>query len=179
MRFTGERFIPWGMGERAWMAQDHLARYGWAARFAANRRVVDLGCGTGYGSYILSMVARFVLGLDVCAETVSHAERTFANRVCQFWQANIERDHIPPAELYVCFECLEHLERPGELVARLGAPLLYSLPIGNTSRYHKHAYAPAGAEAFGGTIWYQTAEGDIVPKEHAWFSPAIVIGFKE
>ena len=42
--FTGERYVPGVAGE---IAYEHWHRYAFARRFAAGRRVLDVGCGTG------------------------------------------------------------------------------------------------------------------------------------
>ena len=47
LEFTGERVIP-GLVDPD-LFNEHLARYRFAARFAPARRVLDAGCGTGYG----------------------------------------------------------------------------------------------------------------------------------
>jgi SAM-dependent methyltransferase len=44
-----ERFAPATMREEL-LAAEHLARYEWAAALAGGWRVLDAGCGTGYGA---------------------------------------------------------------------------------------------------------------------------------
>ena len=46
--FTGERVIPGQVNEDLWA--EHIARYAFASRFAAHSRVLDAGCGAGYGA---------------------------------------------------------------------------------------------------------------------------------
>lgn len=50
--FTGERFVPGHSLPN--MAADHFSRYEFAAGFVAGKRVVDIACGTGYGSALLA-----------------------------------------------------------------------------------------------------------------------------
>lgn len=52
----------------------HVATYEWVARLVAGKDVLDLGCGTGYGSRLLrERGARRVVGVDVSGEAVERA----------------------------------------------------------------------------------------------------------
>ncbi len=53
--FTGERVIPGQVNDDLWA--EHISRYAFAARFAAGKRVLDIGCGTGYGTAELAQHA--------------------------------------------------------------------------------------------------------------------------
>ena len=44
--FTGERVVPGQVNDDLWA--EHISRYAFAARFAADRDVLDIGSGTGY-----------------------------------------------------------------------------------------------------------------------------------
>src|SRR5215210_917140 len=48
-----ERFDPED-GAGTLMAAEHFARYRWAAQLVAGARVLDAGCGSGYGTAILA-----------------------------------------------------------------------------------------------------------------------------
>ena len=48
MEFTGERVVP-GQTDVDLM-NEHLARYGFAESLVAGKRVLDAGCGVGYGA---------------------------------------------------------------------------------------------------------------------------------
>jgi protein-L-isoaspartate O-methyltransferase len=53
--FTGERVIPGEVDID--LLNEHMARYTFAARLARGKRVLDAGCGTGYGSAELARAA--------------------------------------------------------------------------------------------------------------------------
>ena len=61
-KFTGERFIPEILGE---IAIEHFHRYAFAIRFIKDRKVLDLSCGDGYGSMMMSEYASSVHGVDI------------------------------------------------------------------------------------------------------------------
>ena len=44
---------------------EHASRYALALVFAGGRHVLDLGCGTGYGSEMLTWAAASVRGFDL------------------------------------------------------------------------------------------------------------------
>ena len=71
--FTGERLIPGEVDVD--LLNEHMARYAFAARLARGKRVLDAGCGAGYGSAELAQTATSVVGVDVAEEAVEFARR--------------------------------------------------------------------------------------------------------
>jgi len=69
MEFTGERVIPGQVDPD--LLNEHLARYAFAARLARGKRVLDAGCGAGYGSAELVKSALSVVGVDAAADPVT------------------------------------------------------------------------------------------------------------
>jgi SAM-dependent methyltransferase len=109
LEFTGERVIPGQAGVDLW--NEHLARYAFAARFASGRRVLDAGCGTGYGSAELYPAARSVVGVDASLEAVHYARDHYSTRHLRFLAASCAALPLPDAsqDLVVAFEVIEHL----------------------------------------------------------------------
>ncbi|HVL91471.1 MAG TPA: class I SAM-dependent methyltransferase [Actinomycetota bacterium] len=72
--FTGERVIP-GDPKWAWCFQAHLFGYHDLARRMTSRpeRLLEIGCGEGYGASVLSRHAGHVVAGDVAADAVAHA----------------------------------------------------------------------------------------------------------
>jgi SAM-dependent methyltransferase len=107
--FTGERVIPGEVDIDLW--NEHTARYAFAARLAAEKRVLDAGCGTGYGSSALAQTARTVTGLDVAPEAVAFACQHYAAPNVRFLQASCSAMPFAGAgfDLVVAFEVIEHL----------------------------------------------------------------------
>lgn len=178
LQYTGERAVPWNPCTGAHILNRHVMRYAWAVPWTYGKTVVDLGCGTGYGSFILSWGARRVLGLDMSREAVHFGQGRFEAQNLEYRVQDITADKLPGAEAYVAFEFLEHLDDPKAVIARLHGSLLWSLPVNNESRFHRRAYSLAEAEALvpGSEIWYQDSVGTIVPRRRAWFQPSNVIG---
>jgi SAM-dependent methyltransferase len=138
-------------------------RYSWAMQLVGRRRVADLGCGTGYGTYMLSWVAKEAVGFDVCPESIKFARRRFGSSVV-FHVLDLEKDihrmPLPFADVYVLFEVLEHLTVKWYTLYTLrsrGADILFSLPLNDHSPFHKTIYDRASTRSMI-TSLYRDAE---------------------
>ncbi|MGW6277323.1 methyltransferase domain-containing protein [Kribbella sp. NPDC055071] len=78
LQLTGERTAPGIWHENYWFAR-HDAAYRWIiANLPAGGRVLDAGCGEGYGAELLrSAGAGFVAGLDYETATLEHVRRVY------------------------------------------------------------------------------------------------------
>jgi SAM-dependent methyltransferase len=108
--FTGERVIPGQVDVD--LLNEHLARYTFASRLARGKRVLDAGCGAGYGSAELAHAAHCVMGIDVAAEAVDFARANYRLPNLVFEQASCTEIPHPDGtfDLVVAFEVIEHLE---------------------------------------------------------------------
>ncbi|HVN06753.1 MAG TPA: methyltransferase domain-containing protein [Bryobacteraceae bacterium] len=107
--FTGERVIPGQVDTD--LLNEHLARYAFAARLARGKRVLDAGCGTGYGSAELMKAALSVVGVDIAAEAVDYAREHYRLPNLLFERATCAALPHKDAsfDLVVAFEMIEHL----------------------------------------------------------------------
>lgn len=106
--FTGERVIPGQVDPDLW--NEHVARYLFAARLSRAKLVLDLGCGTGYGSAILAAEASTV-GLDSSTIAIEFARRNYAKPNLGFavGTCNALPFRDAAVDLVVAFEVIEHL----------------------------------------------------------------------
>ena len=107
--FTGERVIPGEVDPDLW--NEHVARYAFAARMAREKRVLDAGCGSGYGAVELARVAREVLAIDISQGAIDYARAHYANTDVRFQCASCLEIPAPDGsfDLAVAFEIIEHL----------------------------------------------------------------------
>lgn len=102
---------------------EDLARYRFAAQYVADRAVLDIACGSGYGSALLRDEgrARTVYGYDCCAAPLMVAMRHHAHHAIFFGQAAAEaipaKDHS--LDVAVSLETFEHVKAPMRLLAEL------------------------------------------------------------
>lgn len=110
LEFTGERVIPGVTPDR--IVRDHVERYRFAARFVRGARVLDVACGTGYGSEILGRGgAAYVVGVDISSESAVYAATHYTASGVFFAVGDAMRLGFKHAafEVVVSFETLEHV----------------------------------------------------------------------
>jgi 2-polyprenyl-3-methyl-5-hydroxy-6-metoxy-1,4-benzoquinol methylase len=109
---------------------DHRYRYEWAAKNLMGLRVLDAGCGIGYGSYILGQAGCRVASVDGSEEAIQAARKHYAHDNVTHFQGEIQ-DLLVPYDAIVCFEVLEHIDNAPEIMrlfSSLSDRLLCSVP---------------------------------------------------
>jgi SAM-dependent methyltransferase len=153
-----ERFVP-EKDQGRLIAAEHMSRYRWAAQAASGRRVLDAGCGTGYGSELLAGGgAREVVGVDIAASVLETVAPSMPESV-RLVPGDLRKLEFADGsfDLVVCFEVIEHFADPfpvlDELVRVLapGGLLLVSSPNRDVYQpgnpHHLHEFAPAELES--------------------------------
>lgn len=133
----------------------HIARYNLALQFCENKRVLDVASGSGYGSQILSWVAKEVRAVEISPEARDYAMRHHAekNIVWDLLDA-LDMDYKQPFDTIVSFETIEHIQDIEKLTdvyqkhLSPGGILVYSLPLNERpgfNEHHKHLFNSATA----------------------------------
>ena len=117
--FTGERFVPTESGE---IRYEHMHRYGWILNLVKGRDVLDIACGEGYGSALMTGEARRVFGVDISESAIRHAREKYLSitnlqfRVGSATQIPLEDASV---DVVVSFETIEHLLEQREMLAEI------------------------------------------------------------
>jgi ubiquinone/menaquinone biosynthesis C-methylase UbiE len=122
LTWTGERTIPEQCTtvEEMVMYFRHLAAYAWARdQLTPDATVLDIGCGTGYGTRLLSDKGVRAIGLDVDAETIAYARSKYGSGRCEFYAYDGHSLPFGDAEFSACvsFQVIEHVVDDNRFVA--------------------------------------------------------------
>lgn len=112
---AAERLVP-GVDAPARELEVHVARYAFAFRFCERRRVLDVGCGAGYGSFLLSWVAAQVIAVDRDPVAIELARASYRGPRYDVVDGT---SGLPHADVATCFEVLEHVDDPSALCRQL------------------------------------------------------------
>lgn len=141
----------------------HLATYDFARRYTANARVLDFGCGTGYGAHRIAPASTSVTGVDVSGEAVDYARAHYVADNLRFATIDpVERSPLPFADadfdVVLSFQVIEHVPDADRYLAEArrvlaqGGVLVVATPDRTRrlfrhqrpwNRYHVVEYTPA------------------------------------
>lgn len=119
--FTGER--PGWDGHFDYDYARHVAAYRHAATLVAGRRVLDAGCGEGFGTATLAATAAEVTGVDYCEAAVAECRRLWSQgranlsfRRVDLTQPDEFDEHY---NVVLNFQVLEHIQEPAPFLRAL------------------------------------------------------------
>lgn len=155
-RFQGANMVDAGTLSPYW--GEHAARYHFALEFVEKARVLDIACGTGYGTAILAETAKFVAGVDVDPEAAKTARKECGDKASILLASGLDLP-FPDAsfDVVTSFETLEHLHDRSTFVSELARILkpkgklilstpnaIYTQPVNGkpSNPFHVHEYTP-------------------------------------
>jgi len=109
VKFTGERMVN---NKESDLYRSHENRYLFAVDFCKNKRVLDIACGSGYGSYLISNIADSVVGIDIDKNTIQFCSDKYKNNNLEFRDSDalfLNDDLIGKLDVVVSFETIEHI----------------------------------------------------------------------
>jgi len=95
----------------------HLVRYKFVKGFLKpTDEILDVACGTGYGTRMLSDFCKSATGIDINEDTVAYAIKNYGGENRSYYQGNI-LEIIGQYDIIVCFETIEHIDKEEGLLA--------------------------------------------------------------
>lgn len=92
--------------------QTSLERYEFARRFIDGKNVLDIACGSGYGSAHLAEKAKNVTGVDIDGEVIDYCKKIYPFRNLDFLQIDknqVLEDFSNKFDVIVSLETIEHV----------------------------------------------------------------------
>jgi SAM-dependent methyltransferase len=146
LSLTGERTLPDVPEENYWFRR-HLVVYEWIAARAIGRRVVDMACGEGYGSEVLSRGATSVIGVDANPEAHEHARLRYQRDNVRF-ERDLVESFAEECDALVFLQTIEHVQDPDAILEHFRG-MLAEGGVAYVSTPNLLTLAPEGAEKSG------------------------------
>lgn len=191
--YTGERVIATEMKEDTKTWVEHLSRYVFAIPYCTKKECLDVACGSGYGTSILSSVAKKIEGVDKEQSIIDWAS---INNIffcpVQLKKIDIEKNNIEGLyDIILCFETIEHLNNPNLFLQKINkilknnGLLIFSIPLSNfKNKYHKLIFNWISVKKLmhnslkGEIKWYSQIKQNITLEENKKATHAIGIWIK-
>ena len=108
LNFTGERLVT---KINEYWTLEHLHRYAIVKDLVIGKDILDIACGEGYGSNLLSDYANSVIGIDISSEAVNHAASKYKKDNLRFQHGSTLFIDLPELsiDIVISFETIEHL----------------------------------------------------------------------
>ncbi|MFH1957606.1 MAG: class I SAM-dependent methyltransferase [bacterium] len=105
--------------ETAICEKEHNARYKYARSFAQGLNLLDIGCGYGKGTYLLSKVAKSAIGIDYHKDLISYLKKKYIRKNLAFYVMDCSdklkfKDNV--FDIICGFDIIEHLNNPEQFL---------------------------------------------------------------
>jgi SAM-dependent methyltransferase len=119
LALTGERTLPDVPEENYWYRR-HLVVYEWIRARVGGMKVIDMACGEGYGSAVLTRTAREVVGVEANPEAHEHARLRYTAPGLRFERGLVET-WAEPCDAVVFLQTIEHVADPDAVLEHFKA----------------------------------------------------------
>lgn len=136
LRKESERWIPGFLYKTT--EEEHLDRYNYIKDFIKDKNVLDIACGSGFGSYIMATEgqAKMVIGVDLDNDAIRYANHKFQhNKIKRYVGDAVKFKSNEKFDFVVSFETIEHIPNYKEFLKNLhenlheNGQLIISTPI--------------------------------------------------
>lgn len=106
----------------------HVVTYNFASRYVQRKKVLDYGCGSGYGTYRMSRDCESIVGVDIAEDAVEYARARYSAE-------NLDYRRVEPAEsrplpfegssfdTVLSFQVIEHVRDVNQYLAEIARVL--------------------------------------------------------
>lgn len=160
----------------------HKERYNFAANYVSGKIVVDIACGTGYGTEILKIYgkAEKVIGVDIDTQAIEYAILKYKSPEVNFICASGAETGLDEAsiDVVVSFETIEHVPDDKELlkefirILKPGGILICSTPNNwpltafHVRNYDRKSFEEILNIGFTDITLYNQNSGSNLPRNH-------------
>jgi len=88
----------------------HRWRYQKAVPYVSAKTVLDVGCGVGYGSVIMSRTAKHITAIDDSAEAIEYARQRWFAKNIDYCCVDFLSMNSFDVDVIVAYEFIEHVE---------------------------------------------------------------------
>ena len=121
LKWTGERLVT--SVENKYFMYEHLHRYALATEISKDKIVLDIACGEGYGSYLISKSAAYIYGVDIDNSSVVHAKNKYEKDNGNLCFKTGSTSNIPlennTVDIVVSFETIEHHDEHEQMMKEI------------------------------------------------------------
>lgn len=137
--FTGNPYKWEGGGANA----PHITRYflvkGW---IMPGETVLDAACCTGYGTRLLALSAKKVIGLEIDEGAIADAKEWNPAPNVEYHVADLNTYELPDVDVSISIETIEHVSNPKRFAEQLKKHtrrcIILCAPLGGTSFAYKN-----------------------------------------
>jgi 2-polyprenyl-3-methyl-5-hydroxy-6-metoxy-1,4-benzoquinol methylase len=92
----------------------HMIAYQFACDYVEGKKVLDYGCGSGYGAHFLASHGSHVTGIDISQDAIEYAEKNYVASNLSYQQVHPAEDGPLPFEdssfdVVISFQVIEHV----------------------------------------------------------------------
>lgn len=100
------------------MEGQHMAKYEFALKFCKGKNVLEIGCGSGYGSkYLADNGVRKITAYDLDPKAINYAIKYNSENNIEFAKGDAETLKLKDKyDVLLSFEVIEHLNKPHKLL---------------------------------------------------------------
>lgn len=100
---------------------EHLHRYAIANSYIKDKIVLDIACGEGYGTNLMSDMSSYVYGVDIDNITINQAKLKYKKENLEFLNGSATKIPIKDnsIDIVISFETLEHHDKHHEMIVEI------------------------------------------------------------